>query len=59
MKQLFPKLSILTTIIIVLAAISITMLDFNNLNWTNNIKSYVGLIIVLILIIIKFSNKLK
>ncbi|MCD4732242.1 MAG: hypothetical protein K8R74_16680 [Bacteroidales bacterium] len=59
MKPLFSKLSILTVVIIVLAAISISQLDFSDLSWDNNTTNYISLIIVAVLISLKFIFKLK
>ena len=48
------KLDVITVMAVVLIAISISVLDFNNLSWSNNLKSYAGIIISIILIIYKF-----
>jgi hypothetical protein len=59
MKSIFSKLSILTIIIIVLVAISISQLDFNDLSWDNNRTNYVSLIIAAVLLSFKYVFKLK
>jgi len=59
MKPLFSKLSFLTIIIIVLAAISISQLDFSDLSWDNNKTNYVSLVIAGVLLSFKYIFKLK
>jgi len=54
MKLFSKKLDIITLIAIVIMAISISILDFNNLNWNNNIKSYIGILIFAILIAFRY-----
>ena len=54
MKLFSKKLDLITLIAIVIMAISVSMLDFDNLSWSNNIKSYVGLIISAILFAFKY-----
>ena len=53
MNLLSKQMDIITVIAIVLMAISISVLDFNNLQWSNNEKSYIGLLIVIIIIFSK------
>ncbi len=59
MKPFFSKLSFLTIIIIVLAAISISQLDFSDLSWDNNKTNYVSLVIAGVLLSFKYIFKLK
>lgn len=59
MKPFFSKLSFLTIIIIVLAAISISQLDFSDLSWDNNKTNYVSLVIAGVLLSFKYIYKLK
>ena len=59
MKSMFSKLSILTIIIIVLIALSISQLDFNDLSWDNNSTNYFSLVIASVLLSLKFIYKLK
>ena len=59
MKSMFSKLSILTIIIIVLTALSISQLDFNDLSWDNNSTNYFSLIIASVLLSLKYIYKLK
>ena len=54
MKLFSKKLDIITLIAIVIMAISISILDFDNLNWNNNIKSYVGILIFALLIAFRY-----
>jgi hypothetical protein len=55
---LFKKrLAILTLSAIVIMAISVTLLDFGDLSWSHNIKSYIGLIVFIILILMKVYLK--
>jgi hypothetical protein len=58
MKLFSNKLDLITLIAIVIMAISVSMLDFDNLSWSNNIKSYIGLIVFIILIAFRYF-KLK
>ena len=54
MKLFSKKLDIITLIAIVIMAISISILDFDNLSWNNNIKSYIGILIFAILIVFRY-----
>ncbi|WP_319482875.1 hypothetical protein [uncultured Draconibacterium sp.] len=54
MNLLSKQMDVITVIAIVLMAISISILDFNNLQWSNNEKSYIGLLIVIIIIFSKY-----
>ncbi len=56
---MFKKIPFVTLMIIVVFAISITMLDFNDLSWSNNVKSYMGLIFSFIFLLIKIIFKVK
>lgn len=57
MKLLKKRLDILTLSAIVIMAISVTLLDFEDLSWSNNIKGYIGLIVFIILILMKMYLK--
>ncbi len=57
MKLFSKKLDLITTIAIAFMAISISILDFDNLTWNNNIKSYMGIIIFVILISVRYLIK--
>ena len=54
MKLVSKKLDIITITAIVLMAISISLLDFNDLSWEKNAKSYIGIILFLLLIVVKY-----
>jgi hypothetical protein len=56
---MFKKIPFVTLIIIVILTISITMLDFDDLSWSNNVKSYMGLIFSFIFLIIKITFKVR
>ena len=56
MKFLSKRMDLFTVIAIVLMAISISIFDFSNLSWNNNIKSYVGLLIFVLLIVFSYLN---
>lgn len=51
-----PLLSILA---ITIMAISISLLDFNDLSWAQNSKSYIGLVIFIVLLIVTIQLKRK
>lgn len=51
MNSFIGKKGLITFIAVVISAFSITMLDFENLEWNNNVKSYVGLIVMLVLVL--------
>ena len=54
------KIDILRILIITVLAISIGIFDFDNLSWDSNSKSYTGLLLSLVLIVLKYRiNKLK
>ncbi len=57
MKLFKKRLDILTLSAIVIMAISVTLLDFGDLSWSNNIKGYIGLIVFIILILMKMYLK--
>jgi len=57
MKLFKKRLDILTLSAIVIMAISVTLLDFGDLSWSHNIKSYIGLIVFIILILMKVYLK--
>jgi uncharacterized membrane protein len=53
MKLFNKKLDVLSLIAIVILALSINLIDFENLSRNNNIKGYIGLIVVFILALMK------
>ena len=53
------KIPLFTLLIIVIAAISITMLQLDDLSWQANVKSYSGLIVAGLLLVIKVIFKIK
>ena len=54
------KIDILRILIITIIAISISIFDFDNLSWGNNSKSYTGLLLSVVLILLKYRiNKIK
>ena len=50
------KLSYISIITIVILAISASIFDTDNLSWVNNSKSYVGFVLSIILIVIKYLS---
>lgn len=56
---MFKKIPLVTLIIILVLTMSITLLDFNDLSWDNNIKSYMGFIFSFIFLLIKIIFKVK
>ena len=59
LKQMFQKrVDLITLIAVVIFAMSITIMDFQNPGWSQNSAAYVGIIIFLVLIAIKvFAGK--
>lgn len=53
MKLFNKRLDIITLSAIVIMAISVTLFDFSDLSWNNNVKGYIGLIVFIILIFMK------
>lgn len=53
------KLGLFSIMSLTLMAISISYLDFDDLNWENNVRAYIGLIFSVILFVINFifNNK--
>lgn len=43
MKRTYYKGNVITIVTVVLIAISITLIDFSDLSWDKNYRSYVGL----------------
>jgi len=56
---MFNKIPFITLIIIIVLAISITLLYFEDLSWNHNEISYFGLTFSFIFLLIKFIFKLK
>lgn len=56
---MFKKIPIVTLVIMVVLTISITIMDFNDLSWSNNVKSYMGFIFSFIFLLIKIIFKVK
>ncbi len=60
MNSSSKKIDILRIMAITIIAISISVFDFDNLSWDNNSKSYTGLLLSLVLIVLKYRiNKIK
>ena len=57
MENLLNKLNKMTMIAVALAAVSISMINFEDLSWNTNIKSYIGIIIVLTIFGARFYIK--
>ena len=57
MKLFNKRLDIITLSAIVIMAISVTLFDFSDLSWNNNVKGYIGLIVFIILISMKVYLK--
>jgi len=53
------KIEPIQLIILVLLAISISMIDFSNMSWENNIKPYGGFAIAVILLVYLLITKAK
>jgi len=49
MKRTYYKGNVITIVTVVLIAISFTLIDFSDLSWDRNYRSYVGLFFGLIL----------
>lgn len=49
MKRTYYKGNVITIVTVVLIAISITLIDFSDLSWDKNYRSYVGLFFGLLL----------
>ncbi len=49
MKRTYYKGNVITIVTVVLIAISITLIDFSDLSWEKNYRSYVGLFFGLLL----------
>lgn len=54
MKSIMKNLDLITLLAIVLMAISISIFDFDNFSWNNNSTSYLGIILFVALIAIKY-----
>ncbi len=57
MKKLLKKMDILTVIAVCVAAIAISMMNFHDLSWSKNYKSYMGVIFVVILLLLRYVAK--
>ena len=53
------KIPLFSLIIIVVATISISMLNFDDLSWQANVKSYIGLIFVALMLPVRFIYKVR
>jgi uncharacterized membrane protein len=49
MRKTYYKSNVITIVTVVLIAISITLIDFSDLSWDRNYRSYVGLFFGLLL----------
>jgi hypothetical protein len=56
---MFKKIPLFSLIIIVIAAISISLLNFDDLSWQTNMKSYLGLIIAALMLMVRFILKVR
>lgn len=54
MKNLADKLNKMTMVAVALMAVSISMLNFDDLSWNENIKAYIGILVVLTVFAAKF-----
>ena len=54
MKSIMKNLDLITLLAIVLMAISVSIFDFDNFSWNNNSTSYLGIILFVVLIVIKY-----
>lgn len=54
MKLFSQKLNLISLLAMAIMAISIALLDVDDLSWVHNIKSYVGLIVFVLLLIIRY-----
>ena len=54
MKLFSQKLNLISLLAMAIMAISIALLDVDDLSWVHNIKSYVGLIVIVLLLIIRY-----
>jgi hypothetical protein len=55
----FKKTPLYTLLIVILAAISISLLNTEDLSWQSNTRSYMGLIIAFVLLVIKIVFRIK
>ncbi|MCF8405202.1 MAG: hypothetical protein K9H58_14755 [Bacteroidales bacterium] len=53
------RMPVFTLMIVVVVAISLTMLNFDDFSWSANTKAYGGLLLSVLLIAIKFIFKIK
>lgn len=60
MKGLFKINDLVTVIAVVLIAISFTLIDFSDLSWDKNYRSYVGLFFgILLAVMLVFRDRSK
>lgn len=59
MKGFFKKSDLVTIVTVVLIAISFTLIDFSDLSWGNNYRSYVGLFFGVLLAAFLFFRAAK
>jgi hypothetical protein len=57
MENLLDKLNKMTMLAVALIVVSVSLLNFNDLRWQENIKSYVGIIIVFSIFAARFYVK--
>ena len=53
------KIPLFSLLIIVIAAISISLMNFDDLSWQANVKSYIGLIFVVLMLPARFIFKIR
>ena len=59
MEKSSNKIDFISLIAIVFFAISISVLDFDDLSLTNNFKCYIGILFSVILIVLKYKKLWK
>jgi uncharacterized membrane protein YgdD (TMEM256/DUF423 family) len=59
MNLLSKKVDLLTLIAIVIMAISVSIFDLDDMSWEANMKSYIGIIIFIGLLIIRYLMNRK
>ncbi|MFU8845005.1 MAG: hypothetical protein ACNA7V_14465 [Bacteroidales bacterium] len=57
--SLFKKIPLFTWMMVVLAAISISLLNIEDLSWAANTRSYMGLIIAFVLLVVKIVFRIR
>jgi hypothetical protein len=55
----FKKTPLYALLIVILASISISLLNTEDMSWQANVKSYMGLMIAFILLVMKIVFRIK